>query len=149
MVVVDTKDGRHFWYGDSINALFLEGGQLAIWTLVAGNAQRLGATQLPDAKELLRYVANTLGTPAFGVPRLSDLQLRDQPFSIVKDVWPVQRRLREMFCDNPHQWPALYGLAAARMIELGKDVIEPGRAATIVLECAAPMSKLDPAAIAA
>ncbi len=144
VLTVTARDGSQYLYGDAINAPFLS-DPYAVWGLVGGMAQHLGGHALPDAKELLAHVAASIGSSTFGVPRLpANHQPGISPVKAVHDLWPVFRQQREQFCDGPKQWPVLFGLAAQRVMEMGRQQIDPDLAARVVLECAAPMSKLDP-----
>jgi len=43
------------------------------------------------------------------------------------------------------QWPVLLGIAIQQAMYLGKGIIDPGLAVSIVMESAVPMSKVDAA----
>lgn len=144
VLVVETNNGSRYLYGNPINAPLLEGAH-NVYGLVWGMARHLGAASLDYPDELLKHVVSTLGTPAFGAPRIPEgHDIAIEPFTAVRELWPATSRLRDTFCDTPSQWPILYGLAAQRAMQMAKDAVEPILAARIVVECAVPMSKLDP-----
>jgi hypothetical protein len=145
VLVVETNDGSSYWFGDIINSPLVE-GQLPIWNLIHGMARNLGATgPLPEVSEVLGHVAKSIGSHAFGAPRVTaEHTPGDTPFRFVMLGWPASAAIREFYCSSPDEWPLLYGLAAQQLMEQCKAVLAPDLAATIILECAAPMAKLNP-----
>ena len=140
-VVVKGKDGKKYYFGDGINGPLLE-NQYSIWSFTAGALQQFGAA-MPDVNEIVNHVASTVGGAGFGVPRIPENHRPgDLPINYLKVVWPrIFPAVREL-CELL-EWPLLFGIAAQRAIEMGKDVLSPTLAATIVMECAIPMSKVD------
>jgi len=144
VVSVGTKDGRTFYFGEAINAR-LYTDQHSVWALAAGMAQHLGATRLVDVHEIAGHVSETVGSPQFGVPRLPPGHpLGKTPAEFVREAWPALSERRNYFCPEPREWPIIFGLAAQQVMEMAKDVLDPEIALTIVMECAVPMSKIDP-----
>ena len=145
LLVVETNDGRSYWFGDLINGPLVD-GNASIWNLIHGKARNLGAMgDLPEASEVLAHVSKSIGTDDFGVPRLpAGHTPGDTPLRYVAQGWLATGSFRDFYCVSPDEWPMLYGLAAQQMMEQAKATIPPDVAAKIVLECAAPMAKLDP-----
>lgn len=145
ILVVETTDGNSYWYGDLINGPLVE-GSASIWNLVHGMARHLGAKgSLPDAAEIMAHIARSIGTDAFGVPRLpAGHTPRDTPLRFVAQGWLATGSFRDFYCVSPDEWPMLYALAAQQLMEQARATIPPEVAASILLECAAPMAKLDP-----
>lgn len=145
LLVVETNDGNSYWFGDLINGPLVE-GNASIWNLVQGTARHLGAMgALPEASEVLAHVSKSIGTDAFGIPRLpAGHTPADTPLRLVAQGWLATGSFRDFYCVSPDEWPMLYALAAQQLMEQAKAVIPPEVAATILLECAAPMAKLDP-----
>ena len=113
--------------------------------LSAGKAQGLGCAELPDVNEIFSYVASTVGGDRFGLPRIPDgHRPGDVPFNYLKALWTGIMPLVRRFCARPSEWPILFGIAIQEAMTLGKDVIDPKLATIIVMECAVPMSKIDP-----
>jgi hypothetical protein len=142
-VVLTMNDGKFLFMGDRLNAPLLE-SQYSVWSLCGGVAQHLGAS-LPDIREIARHVVTVAGTPEFGRPRIpTGNQPGDLPVNYVRALWqPMVLTLRK-FCGGPHEWHIAFGLAAQEAITLAKGAIDPGMAATIIMESAVPMSKMDP-----
>jgi hypothetical protein len=142
--IVGGKDERQYYFGDLPNELLAE-GQASIWGLSVGMAQHLGATSIPDLKEIFTYVSSTVGSSEFGIPNI-DIKYEpgDLPINYVKVMWKPLLPLMDKFCDRPTERPILIGLAVQQIIELGKDVIPPKTAVELVMKCAIPMSKIGP-----
>ena len=103
-------------------------------------------SELPDLRHLARHVANTMGTAAWGKPRL--------PSFVAPDEWPREalartwQRTAAILADRRSgEWPALLGAAAYTIIRTNRASLTPKLAVTILLEAAVPMSKLDPATV--
>jgi hypothetical protein len=118
-------------------------GPLSIWSLIVGILQHLGA-QKPDVSSIFRHVSSTVGTESFGVPRIpDDHRPGDIPLNYLKVVWPHIFPLVKEISVNPADWPIIFGLAMQEGIVMGKDMVSPTLAASILMECAVPMSKVD------
>ena len=135
-------DGKKYYFGDALNKPLAE-SNYSIWNLVAGAVEKLGA-KLPDVSEIFKHVAGTVGSDTFGIPRIPNSHSPgDLPMNYLKVIWPCIFPVAAQFCDNPSEWPILFGIAIQEAMFMAKDVIDPGLAATIVMECAIPMSKVD------
>lgn len=140
--VVSCTNGKTYYFGDLLNKPLIE-NKYSIWSLAAGAAQQLGAKDIIDVTDIVRHVAETVGSINFGVPRISeDHRPGDTPVNLLKVIWPTLHPLVKQFCENPSEWPIAYGLAIQDVMGMGKDVIDPGLALSIVMECAIPMSKV-------
>ena len=142
-VVIQGVDGHAFFFGDILNAPLAE-TRYSVWSLVAGQAQKLGATPLPDLGEIFTHVSKTCGTEAFGVPRYpGEGRANDLPVRLLQVFWPVLHPRVSKFCMTPTTWHVAYGLAIQEAMTTAKSVIEPAAAAQIIMECAIPMSKIN------
>jgi len=143
--VARTTSGEEFYFGDAINmALASTGPKIAsFWSLVGGGAQSAGARQLPDIAEIFKHCAETVGTEAFGIPRLPPQYMpKPTPRRAVNECWPhVYGMLK---ATPPGTWAMQLGVVAQRLIVEMKDVVPPEMAAKILMEAAVPMSKVDP-----
>ncbi|MGM3277355.1 hypothetical protein [Ralstonia sp. 24A2] len=141
-VVIQGVDGHVFFFGDILNAPLAE-TQYSVWSLVAGQAQNLGAASLPDLGETFTHVSKTCGTEGFGVPRYpGEGRSNDLPVRLLQVFWPHLQPRVSKFCMTPTTWHIAYGLAIQEAMAMAKSAINPGAAATIVMECAIPMSKI-------
>lgn len=147
LVVVETKSGAKYYFGDHLNAPLAE-SQHSIWSLSAGAAQHCGASTLPDISEIFKYTTETVGDSKFGEPRIPENHRPgDQPINYVKVLWPALLPVLKQFCKKPAEWPILFGLAIQDTLDMSKSIISPETALKIVMECAIPMSKIDLATV--
>jgi hypothetical protein len=143
-VVVGGADGRNYFFGDRLNQPLAE-SQYSVWGLTAGKAQGLGCVELPDFNEIFGYVASTVGGDRFGMPRIPEgHRPSDLPLNYLKAIWPGIMPVASRFCARPSEWPILFGIAIQEVMMMGKGVVDPKLATIIVMECAVPMSKIDP-----
>jgi hypothetical protein len=143
--VARTTSGEEFYFGDAINmALASTSPKVAsFWSLVAGGAQSAGARQLPDIAEIFKNSAETVGTEAFGIPRLPPQYMpKPTPRRALNECWPHVHAMLK--ATPPGTWAMQLGVVAQRMIVEMKDVVPPEMAAKILMEAAVPMSKVDP-----
>lgn len=144
VVELECADGNTYFFGNLSNGPLLE-NQYSIWGLVGGMAQHLNSKRVPDVQEIVQHVASSAGRDTFGIPRLPEGHgLADTPQNYATAFSPVLIDLAKTYTTNPTDWPIVFGLAAQEVIQDGQTVIDPGLAAQIVMECAVPMSKIDP-----
>lgn len=144
ITVITCADGNNYVFGNLINAPLLE-NQYSVWGLVGGIAQHLGSSHIPDIANIAKHVASTAGSDSFGIPRMPEgHNLSDSPRNYVKNLWPVLIKEAKIYAANSAEWPVLFGLAAQQVIQEATGVLDSGLAAEIVMECAVPMSKIDP-----
>lgn len=144
--IVETKDGRMFFFGDHINKPLIE-SKYSVWGVVAAGAQDAGCKVLPDETEIFKHVSQTVGAADFGKPRApANHTPHDSPINYLKTLWPALFPIIQKFCPNPDHWPILLGLSIQLIIEAGKNAIEPCIALHLVMEAAVPMSKVNLAA---
>lgn len=141
--VVETHDGQQFFFGDPLNNM-LFGGRMAPCNLAAGMAQQCGCTEFPNMHDVFGYVTSTVGKASFGIPRLPEgHRPGDSPINYLRALWIPLHPVVMMFCPKPSHWPVLYGLALQKGIDHGKAALDPAIALKLIIECAAPMSKVD------
>lgn len=141
--VIQAKNGKRYFYGDLINKPLLE-DQYSVWSLAAGIVQHMGVNIDFDVIEILKYVAATVGTENYGIPRIpKGHSPADIPINFVKVFWPLFLPRIEKYCASPREWPVLFGFAIQDGLNQGKDVISPSLALKIVMESAVPMAKVE------
>ncbi|MDR2454142.1 MAG: hypothetical protein LBD51_06285 [Bifidobacteriaceae bacterium] len=142
-VLAGTQDGAEYPFSEPMNRLLLE-DQYSVWALIAGAARQLTDQPLPDVAATVAHVAESIGSPAFGVPRLPPPHTlgNDNALDVLRAMWPHFLPLLGLTCAIPEEWPVLFGIATQRAIAAVKGVVEPIAAATIALECALPMAHL-------
>jgi len=141
--IAKSANGHQYYFGEAMNAALLE-DQYSVWSLAAGGAEHAGAQEFCDLEELLGHTAKSVGSPTFGVPRLpEDHRPAMVPAEYLKVLWPALTPVLEMFCEQPEEWPIVYGVAIQKTLEASKEVLEPGLALKIVMESAVPMARVD------
>ena len=147
-VVVGCKNGKKYYMGDLLNE-YVATSRLSIFTLVGGAWEQTGGKHKPDINNIFKHVANTVCSEEFGKPRVPDNhRAGDLPINYVKTFWPKVLPILQEECDSPIHWPLFFGLALQQAMIMGKDVLNPDIAFSIVMETAIPMSKIDPQEIA-
>ena len=142
LTIAAGADGRQYYFGDALNLPLAE-DRYSVWSLTAGTVKQLGKP-LPDLTDIFKHAAATVGGAQFGIPRLPKGHgAGDLPINFLKIFWPKLLPIAQRFCDGPAELPIVFGLAIQHAILMGKDVIDPTLAGTIVMECAVPMSKVD------
>lgn len=142
-IIVGTGDGKNYYYGDLLNKPLLE-DTYSIWSMAGGAAQQLGAQTLVDIHEIVKHVTSTVGTPAFGVPRVPGQHRPGMlPIEILKALWPKAMPILKEYCDGPGQWPLLCAAAIQQAMLMSKGALDPLTALALVMESAIPMSKVD------
>lgn len=137
-----TKAGTIVYFGNLINRPLADADS-SIWKILVKNAQRLGATRLPDVNEIFKHVTGTGGTPEFGIPRMpAGKTMADLPVNFVTHVWPKHVPLLSRYSVPVSQWPVVWAATAARAMQMAKDVTPPDVCVTILMEYAVPASKL-------
>lgn len=137
----ENHDGTTYVQGDALNESLVE-SRLSVWALVSRAVRKLGAP-LPDIQGIVSHVTQTVGTSAFGIPRVPDgHHPRRRAIVYLKQIWPQILPIAEPFCSKPAQIPVLFGIALQRAIEQTKDMLNPTLGASIAMECAVAMSRV-------
>ncbi len=146
--IVETSSGATYFFGETLDTLLasMEPKHLSIWKIVAGSTLASGGDHLPDIGNLLRHCAATVGTSAFGLPRLPDDHLPSMlPRAALEQFWPGARLLLTLA--EPLHWPLHMASAAQKLMQAMKGSIAPDLAVRIIMEAAVPMSRVDPATV--
>jgi hypothetical protein len=149
-VVVETKNGEKYYFGDALNEFLFEHkpGNFSVYAFVGGAAQKAGASQLPSLQEIAAHVARTIGTEKFGILRLpADNAPKMDPIALLQRFWDGTRNFLVLNRQPPMTWPFSLGLTAQKLILMAKDTIDPALASKIVMEAAIAMAKVDPTKI--
>lgn len=143
LITVGGTNGKDYFFGDPLNQALAE-SQYSVWGIAAGAAKHNGCTTLPDINSIFAHVTETVGTDAFGIPRLPEGRVTtDTPINYLKVLWPALLPVATMFCRQPTEWPILFAVAIQEAFDAGKEVLPPDIALKIVMESAIPMSKVD------
>lgn len=112
------------------------------------------SSELPDYREMFRYIAGTVGGPDFGIPRSpGSHQPGLLPRKGLEIFWP---RAKFIFSRTdgsgpakgrsvpPEYWPIAIAIVAQQFIGLAKTELDPRLAVRLVMESGIAMSKVDP-----
>jgi hypothetical protein len=143
LALVTTKSKEVYFFGEPINIFlfYLMPDRFSFLSLAGATLSN--SSELPDLPELAKHVASTIGSSAFGRPRLpASVTVSELPRTALARTWPKTARILKDCC--PADWPALIGAAAQNIINANRQTVSPAIAIKILLESAVPMSKLDP-----
>lgn len=143
---VGIADGKHYYFGAPSNRPLVE-SEMSVLGLSLGMAKNLGAdVSLEPLQEAFGHVAATIGTPEFGQPRLPEAhRLSTTPAEFVRHLWPRINDVLDLFQVPVLEKPAAIGFAIQQALQASKDALDPVVSSKIIVECAVPMAKLDPA----
>jgi hypothetical protein len=93
----------------------------------------------------VRNAARTVGTRRFGVPRLPVEHMpKLMPRAALDEHWRMVREELIASARGPSQWPYDLAVAAQWQMVTSRGTLALPLAASIVMEAAIPMSKVDP-----
>jgi hypothetical protein len=158
MVVANAKSGEAFYFGDLINGYIAPQptNDYSLWNFVAAAAIEAGLApaELPDYREMFRFTAQSVGTPEFGVPRITgEHQPQLAPRAALNLFWPRARFIltRE---DGPgpakgrhvppQYWALVIDLVARQFVLMSKGALDLKVGLALLMESAIAMSKVDP-----
>ena len=131
---------RHV-HGDALHRALAD-SPMSVRALVRRAVQKLGKP-LPDFDEIDTHVMRTVGTRAFGVPRVTHEHRPHRPAIVyLEQLWPQILPIAQRFCRRPAQLPVLFGIAVQRAIEVTQNLLSPTVSASIAMECAVAMSRV-------
>jgi hypothetical protein len=148
LVEVATRNGEIYYFSDLMNWMLFENMDrppYSVWSYVLAAVPADSRVQLPDISEIVSHAARSIGTRHFGVPRLPrDRMPHKMPRVALDEHWQMVRAELEGAGRDASDWP--YDLAAAAQWQMlnGRGTLDLPLAATIVMEAAIPMSKVDP-----
>ena len=151
LVEVVTKNGEKYYFSDLSNWILFENlaqPPFSIWSYLKAAVPDAMHLLLPDISEIVSNAARTIGTRQFGVPRLPPAHKPQRlPREALDEHW---RFVQQEFTDSGRdaaEWPYDLAWAAQWQMLTSRDALAPPLAATIVMEAAIPMSKVDPATV--
>lgn len=148
---VVTKNGEKFYFSDMLNWMVFENvatPPYSIWAYVMDVVPAESRHLLPDVAGIVSYAARTVGTARFGVPRLPAAHMpHTAPRAALDEHWRPVREELESSRRSPAEWPYDLAYAAQWQMVTNRDRLALPLAATIVMEAAIPMSKVDPRSV--
>jgi hypothetical protein len=146
---IKTKDGQAFLMIELANQLVAAPGgpdKLTILTLIANAAMRAGSKQLPDMTAIMKRNAAHFGSPDYPPLSVDPRHFpRQNALLALRQWWPVvvgvfsAVELRDI---HPMYWMFTLANETGKVIEEGKDILNPDVAMTLVMETAVAMSKV-------
>lgn len=138
--VVETKNGEKYFFAEAIDQ-GLQKDHDSVWNMAASATARLTGRVDVDIDEIIRYNTRTLGSTAFGVPRLpQQLKPSHIPSYYVEHMWAALRPGLDRFTDDPLQWPLIFSVAIQRALILTASTLNPSISLKIIMESAVPMA---------
>jgi hypothetical protein len=151
LVEVVTKNGEKYYFSDFLNWILFENvtqPPYSIWAYVSAAVPDEARPLLPDIADIVSNAARTVGTRQYGVLRLPPAHMpRRLPRAALDEHWQLVQQEFVSSGRDPAHWP--YDLAAAAQWQMitSRDTLALPIAATIVMEAAIPMSKIDPTTV--
>ncbi|MEO1501716.1 MAG: hypothetical protein AAFS08_14170 [Pseudomonadota bacterium] len=144
VVSVAAKGGGKFYSGNYINARLAE-DKISVFGLTAATAKNAGATEFLDLQELFQRMAETLGKPDFGTPQLPpEHKIGDLPADIIRSAYPTYLAVLGRYDLPQDDYFVACAFAIQDVIHRAAGAIDPNLLTKIVMEYAAPASRLDP-----
>jgi hypothetical protein len=172
-IVMYEAGGEHYYFGDRINGyLVRQSGEYAypLWGFIAAAALEAGMPEpeMPDVRDMFANAARTIGTPAFGIPRVpKEHPTHLTPRQALDNFWPGTKELLSNadgvlvkglsgLESDPQgrtsvqeaHWPLVMALVARGFILRTKGTLDPRLSLSLVMESAIAMSKVDPKSVA-
>jgi hypothetical protein len=148
--VVKTENGDRYYFGDLLNEILYESkpGSFSIYGIVGAAAMALGARELPGVKGIASYVARTVGSDEFGIPRLPPNHMpKERPIALLDKYWNPVRNYLVVNVQSPSHWPLVAAQGAQKVIVMARGTLDPALAVKIVMESAISMARVDPAKV--
>ena len=145
---VVTKNGEKYYFSDLLNWIVFENlsqPPYSIWAYIRDVVPASEHQLLPDMGEILSRAARTIGTTRFGVPRLpAEHMPQTLPHAALHDHWGLAQQELNASDRAPSDWPYDLAFAARWQMLTSRDRLALPLAASIVMQAAIPMSKVDP-----
>jgi hypothetical protein len=152
LVDVATKNGEKYYFSDLLNWIVFENvtqPPFSIWAYVSAAVPDGLRPLLPDLSDIVSHAARMVGTRSYGVPRLPLAHMPQLlPRAALNEHWRAVQQELVASARDPAEWPYDLAWAAQWQMITSRDTLALPLAATIVMEAAIPMSKVDPATVA-
>jgi hypothetical protein len=139
---VTCRDTSERLVGEPITMRLME-GLSSPWQLLCEAARQEGAESLPDGPQLVLDSIQRIGTPTFGHPQVPPSH---SPQVLASDeqtgLWRLFFPLCLACCQEPEDWPLLFGLLGARALKLVKPALAPELALRLAMDAAMDAAKL-------
>lgn len=151
LVEVVSKNGEKFYFSELMNWMLFENmtqSPYSIWAYVSAVVPEASRMLLPDLAEIVSNAARTVGTRRYGVPRLPSAHMPQKlPRAALDEHWRTVQQEFSTVRRDPAEWPFDLAWAAQWQMVTNREQLALPLGATIVMEAAIPMSKVDPASV--
>ena len=139
---IGTKDGGNYVVGDAINRQLAE-GPYSVFALIAGYLHSVGEP-IPDAHEYFAHSVQSLGGPAFGIPRFAPgTDAGSTPLQYADAMWANVGTSLRRYAPNPQLWATSYGVAIQEMLKMAKGAgLDLQLIVRVVMDSALAVSKV-------
>jgi hypothetical protein len=148
LVEVVTKNEEKYYFSDVLNWILFENMDAppySIWAYVSAAVPEDIRMVLPDIADIVSHAARTIGMRRFGVPRVPPSHApRKLPRAALDEHWRSVQDELTASRRHPSEWPYDLAVAAQWQMLTSREGLPLHIAATIVMEAAIPMSKVDP-----
>ena len=145
---VVTRNGEKYYFSDSLNWILFENlaqPPYSIWAYVRDAVPQASRALLPDMADIVSHAARTIGTSRFGVPRLpSEHMPHKTPRAALAEHWSLVQQELAASGRGPADWPYDLAITPRWQMLTSRDRLALPLAASMVMEAAIPMSKVDP-----
>jgi len=151
LIEVVSKNGEKFYFSDLLNWILFENltePPYSIWAYLVAVVPEAIRPRLPDIAEIVSNAARTVGSRRYGVPRVPPVHVPHKlPRAALDEHWRVVQQEFVLSKRDPAEWPYDLAWAAQWQMVTSREQVSLPLAATIVMEAAIPMSKIDPASV--
>lgn len=134
--LVETADGRKFYFGDSVNRYLLESefntvGSVAVVTNIS----------IDDIRDIVRKCAAAVGDNSYTLAGLNPQLIYNE----AKECWNgIFNNMTSKYCKSPSEWPILFGIVAQSIAQIAINEGAPMEmTGTLSAEIMIYISKLD------
>ena len=140
----ESVDGEPIFAGALIDEALIS-GKSSFWRMVDAKGRSLIGDDVPMLGDIKDHVDQTTRTDAFGLPRMPEgTRCLEKPRVLVEHLWPELLATLTARRDDPADWCMSWGFAAQELLEECRGQIACADAMRIMMECAIPMSRLNP-----
>ena len=134
--VVETEDGKRFYFGDDLNRYLLE-DRLSVVNFIFA----VSDISQDDVLSIVAGFANQVGAEDLLVCGYAPKSLYEQ----VNSCWEgIFDNMTSKYCESPAEWPILYGIVLQNIMLTAIDAGAPkNEVGKISVECAVAVSKMD------
>lgn len=137
-------DGMPLYTGAIVDTALIS-GRLSFWRILEAKAKAILEQDVPAPAAIRDHVDGTIGSTEFGQPRMPDgVVCVERPAVLVAHLWPEFFETLTARDADPQTWCLSWGFAAQELLERSEGQIPCSDAVRAIMECAVPMSRLDP-----